>query len=107
MRILGETYHISSLTRRIPEIVLAAWQSVPAEFCDKYGMYFSERVNTFQGPTGRAVEVCFSRTRKLHFTTGWNAFFKENNLKVGDVLLFSLQAPACWWVRVVESHESS
>lgn len=77
-----------------------AAQSVPMEFQKKYGRYFS-KFNYLQGPSGNMIEVWFSGTRHDRFSKGWKAFHKENGIKLGDVLLFSLRAPACWLVQKV------
>jgi len=75
------------------------------EFQKKYGTYFS-KFNFFQGPSGSMMEVCFSGTAYDRFSKGWKAFHKENGIKLGDVLLFSLRAPGCWLVQTVETSQS-
>jgi hypothetical protein len=85
----------------------SAIQSVPIKFLEKYGAYFSQKVNIFQGPSGRMVEVCFSGAHMPRFTTGWKAFHKENGVGLGDVLLFSLRAPRAGWYMWFEATPES
>lgn len=79
----------------------AASQSVPREFYNKYATYFSDGDNIFQGPGGRMWKLRFS-DNSLRFTSGWKAFHKENDIELGDVLLFSLCEPTRWLIQFVE-----
>ena len=76
-------------------------QSVPHEFYKKYATYFSDGANIFQGPNGLCMNLRFS-VNSSRFTSGWKAFHKENDIKLGDVMLFSLCEPARWLIQFVD-----
>lgn len=79
----------------------AASQSVPREFYKKYANYFAGGANIFQGPNGCKMNLKFSKN-SMRFTSGWKAFHTQNNIKLGDLMLFSLLEPAQWLIQLVE-----
>ena len=84
-------------------------QEVPARFVNAHGMAEQlqdvvELQGVHQESPVRTVACQWTRHEnrmRLYFTTGWSEFAKENGLKVGQELEFTLTSESFFVVRVV------
>jgi len=72
------------------------WQNIPSLFCKTHFDLNKKRGDIqLQVLNGRVWSATYSirmcaKGLKFELTTGWKAFAKDNNLKVGDVCKFEL-----------------
>ena len=93
---------------------LVLWQGFPAEFSRRYGTYVLGHTNRLKGPDGQVTEVkSIGKMLKpygavdISFSTGWRAFAVKYELRLADVVVFSLTAPGFWIVQLVDRASSA